>query len=294
MRLTYSAASGTTTVDPRWGGQTWDVLHAMALLRASHPQPAVAVTLATAALAIGLGHTPAGVVTVVLAVFAGQLSVGWLNDLVDASRDAAVGRAGKPVAAGEISVAAVRAAIAVSATLAVGLSFFSGWLGALAHIGALVSAWAYDLGVKSTIGSMVPYAVSFGLLPAFITLGLPEPHFPPWWLAGAAALLGSAAHFANTLPDLDDDMATGVRGLPQRVGASVSRAVAAILVLAASAVLVAGLPPASLPLGIAALVVAAVITAGGLALGRRPGSRAAFHAMLLVGVLDAVVLVAGR
>jgi len=34
----------------------------------------------------------------------------------------------------------------------------------------------------------------------------------------AAALLGFAAHFANVLPVLRADAATGVRGLPQRLG----------------------------------------------------------------------------
>ncbi|MGQ0838526.1 UbiA family prenyltransferase [Actinokineospora sp.] len=265
-----------------------------ALIRTAHPQAAAGVTVVAAALSASLGQSAAGVVAVVVAVFAGQLSVGWLNDLVDAPRDAQVGRAGKPLAAGEISAGVVRAAVLVSAVVAVGTSVASGWQAAVAHTVALISAWAYDLGVKSTVCSVVPFAVSFGLLTAFVTLGLPVSALPPWWLVATAALLGSAAHFANVLPDLDDDRATGVRGLPHRLGATRSRAAAAVLVLAASGALVAGLPRGALPLGLAGLVVAAVVTACGLALGRRPGSRAAFHAMLLVAVLDAAVLVAAR
>ncbi|GAA3042587.1 membrane protein [Actinokineospora globicatena] len=262
----------------------------MPLLRAAHPEPAVAVTLAATGLAIGLGQTGWGAVAVAAAVLTGQLSVGWLNDLVDAPRDARVGRTDKPIAAGTLSATVVRALVAVSALAAIGLSFLSGPLAGAAHVVALISAWGYDLRLKATPFSIVPYAVSFGLLTAFVTLGLPSPYLPPWWLVATASLLGSAAHFANTLPDLADDRETGVIGLPHRVGATGSRVAAALLVLAASATLVAGLPTV---LGFLALGVAVIVTAVGLALGRRPGSRATFHAMLVVAVLDAAVLVAG-
>ncbi|WP_018685037.1 UbiA family prenyltransferase [Actinokineospora enzanensis] len=261
------------------------------LLRAAHPEPAVAVTLATAALSVGLGQNAWRVVLVAAAVFAGQLSVGWLNDVVDAARDAAVGRADKPVATGQVSVAVVRMSFWVSAVLAVALSLFACLFAGLAHIVALLSAWAYDLRVKATVFSIVPYALSFGLLTAFVTLALPDPYWPPWWLTATASLLGCAAHFANTLPDFADDRATGVLGLPHRLGAAASRTAAALLVLAASATLVFGLPGDARLLGLVALGVATAVTTVGLVRGRRPGSRAAFHAMLGVALLDAAVLV---
>ncbi len=264
------------------------------LLRASHPEPAVAVTLAAAALAAGLGQTAWGVSAVAAAVLAGQLSVGWLNDLVDHERDARVGRTDKPIAAGLLAPATVRAAVVVAAVATVVLSLVSGVPAGIAHLVAVASAWAYDLRLKATAFSIAPYAVSFGLLTAFVTFGLPDPYPPPWWLVATAALLGGAAHFANTLPDFDDDRATGVRGLPHRLGAPASRAAAAVLVLAASAALVAGLPERAGALGLVALGLAAVVTGVGLARGRRPGSRAAFHAMLVVAVLDAAVLVAAN
>jgi hypothetical protein len=52
-----------------------------------------------------------------------------------------------------------------------------------------------------------------------VTLALPEPALASPWAFAAGALLGVAAHFANVLPDLDDDRATGVRGLPQSLAA---------------------------------------------------------------------------
>jgi 4-hydroxybenzoate polyprenyltransferase len=55
------------------------------------------------------------------------------------------------------------------------------------------------------------------------------PAAPPPQLIVAAAAFGGAAHLLNAVPDLADDDATGVRGLPQRLGAQRSRRAAAAL-----------------------------------------------------------------
>ncbi len=70
------------------------------LVRASHPEPAVAVTLVCALLAIGAGRSAVGVVATAATVLASQLAIGWVNDAIDAPRDALVGRRDKPVATG--------------------------------------------------------------------------------------------------------------------------------------------------------------------------------------------------
>ncbi|TDD42014.1 UbiA family prenyltransferase [Saccharopolyspora elongata] len=254
---------------------------ASSLLRASHPGPAVAVTAIAAGLAATTGRDAGGVLLTAAAVLAGQLSVGWLNDLVDANRDARVRRRGKPVAAGEVSRRTALIAVLASAPAAVVLSLPFGAAATAVHFVALASAWAYDLGVKAGPLSVLPYAVSFGLLPAFVALGGAGP--PPARLMLAAALLGSAAHFVNALPDLADDAATGVRGLPHRLGAAKSTAAAALLVLTASAVLAGVSSWVVLPL-------AAAVLGAGLLLGRRPGSRTAFHAVVLVALLDVAML----
>src|ERR1700728_1340764 len=67
-----------------------------ALIIASHPIPSLAVTAMATLLtaeAAPPGFGAGRVVLVALAVLAGQLSVGWSNDAIDADRDA--GRAGK-------------------------------------------------------------------------------------------------------------------------------------------------------------------------------------------------------
>jgi 4-hydroxybenzoate polyprenyltransferase len=264
-----------------------------ALLRSCHPEPTAAVTAMVTALAATTGRGTAGVLLVFAAVLAGQLSIGWLNDYLDADRDAAVGRADKPVVTGAVSARTVGVAGAVAAVACVPLSLASGVLAGVVHLVATAAGWAYDLGVKATSWSVVPYVVCFGLLPVFVVLGLPGAPVPPWWLPAAGALLGAGAHFANVLPDLDDDAATGVRGLPHRLGAARSRVAAAVLLLAATVVLAVAAPlPAALAWAVP--VVGAGVLAAGFRAGRRPGSRAPFRAVLVVaGVAVALLIASG-
>jgi heme o synthase len=263
----------------------------VALLRSCHPEPTVAVVLMVTGLAVTTGHTLTGVVLVAAAVLTGQLSIGWLNDTLDAERDKAVGRPDKPIAAGAVAVRTVGAATVVAAVLCVPLSFALGALAGLLHVTAVGAGWAYDLGLKSTRLSLLPYLVCFGLLPVFVVVALPGAPLPPWWLPVAGALLGGGAHFANVLPDLEDDASTGVRGLPHRIGARASRAAAAALLLAATVVLGLAAPIPLIP-GWVVPVLAALVLALGFRAGRRPGSRAPFRAVLVVAVIAVALLVA--
>ena len=191
----------------------------LGLVRACHFQPTVAVVAVTTALAA-------------LAVLAGQLSTGWSNDWFDAGRDTAVGRTDKPIVAGTVAVATVRAAALVAVVACVPLSLLSGWRAAVVHLVAVGSAWAYNAGLKATVLSPVPYAVSFGLLPAFVTLGLPGHPWPRPAVMVATALLGVGAHFVNTLADRDDDARSGIAGLPQRMSERADLLVGVVLLVA--------------------------------------------------------------
>jgi 4-hydroxybenzoate polyprenyltransferase len=263
----------------------------VALLRSSHPEPTVAVTVMVTALAVTTGRDLPGVLLVAAAVLTGQLSIGWLNDLLDAERDVAVGRQDKPVAAGAVTRRTVAVATLLAAVACVPLSLASGIAAGLVHIIAVAAGWAYDLGMKSTALSVLPYLVCFGLLPVFVVLGLPTTPVPPWWLPVAGALLGAGAHFANVLPDLADDAATGVRGLPHRIGLLGSQAAAALLLLAATVLLALNAPlPAVFSWGVPVLAV--MILTAGFRAGRRPGSRAPFRAVLVVAAVAVVMLVA--
>ncbi|WP_442792098.1 UbiA family prenyltransferase [Micromonospora sp. NBC_01796] len=269
----------------------------LGLVRASHPEPAVAVTGVSALLAWGVGHRPGGIVAVAATVLATQLAVGWLNDRLDADRDAAVGRTDKPLANGTLdrNLVLLCGLAAALATPALGLLLNP--TAAVAISVALLSALLYNWPLKFTPVSVLPYAVSFGTLPAFVVLALPGSPAPPGWLVGAGALLGAGAHFANVLPDLDDDARTGVRGLPHRIGPAGSRVAAAVLLLSATAVLVFG--PSGPPswAGLAAIAAAAVVLPAGWYASRSAGRRGeraigVFRAVMLVAVIDVVLLVA--
>jgi 4-hydroxybenzoate polyprenyltransferase len=110
------------------------------------------------------------------------------------------------------------------------------------------------------------------------------------WLVLAGALLGVGAHFVNVLPDLADDAATGVRGLPHILGARWSSVVAAVLLVAAAVVIVVGAPVQPEALAVAALVVTAGLAVVALvATGRTP-----FRAAIAMALVDVAMLVWAR
>jgi 4-hydroxybenzoate polyprenyltransferase len=261
---------------------------ARALVRASHPGPTAAVTTLTGLLAVAAGHGWRSGLVVTGAVAAGQFTIGWSNDVIDAARDRAVGRRDKPVARGEVSDALVRRAIAVAGLVCVALSLACGAASAAVHLLlGVASGWAYNLGLKRTPWSFVPYAVAFGALPAVVTLALPQPVAPPGWMVAAGALLGVGAHLLNALPDLADDERTGVRGLPHRLGPRTVRWVAPAVLTAASAVTVLG-PRGSVPTW-AWLALGACLALAGLALVGR--GRVPFVAAIGIAAIDVVSLV---
>jgi len=261
----------------------------VALFKASHFGPTLAVTVVVALLTTSFELTRATAFLVTTAVFTGQLTIGWANDLLDRDRDRQSGRTDKPLASGEIPTRLVQASLGAAAAACLLLSFSVGWRSAVVHLFlGLASGHAYNLGVKSTAMSWLPYAIAFGTLPAVVSLAGSSPELPPWWLVTASAALGVAAHFLNTLPDLEDDAATGVRGLPHRLGETTSRVLATTLLLAASgtAALGPGFPPPwawVLLLATFALAVVALLGRGKLP----------FFAAIAIAVID-VALLAGR
>jgi 4-hydroxybenzoate polyprenyltransferase len=263
---------------------------AAALLGASHPGPAFAVTLLAGLLAGAVGLGPGRIALVVAAVLAGQLSIGWSNDLVDLARDRSVGRADKPLVDGRVSERTVRVACGLALVATVPLSLACGWLPGLVHLVCVAAGWVYNLGAKATPWSWLPYAVAFGGLPAFVSLTDNPDQAPPLWLPLAGALLGVGAHFVNVLPDLADDAATGVRGLPHRLGARWSPVVSALVLVSAAVVIVVGAPVDNTALAVTALVLTAGLAVVALvARGRTP-----FRAAIAMALVDVAMLVWAR
>ena len=273
------------------------VVRALAL--SCHPVPTLAVTAIIAGLAALAGLSPGRAALMVAAVFAGQLSIGWSNDAIDAARDRATDRSDKPVARGAVSSQVVGLAAAVALVAAIAASLALGWQPGLASLTVVVCGWLYNLGLKATAFSFVPYAIAFGILPAVATLALPQPSWPAPWAMIAGALFGVSAHLANVLPDLDDDIDTGVRGLPHRLGARATAVACPLLLGTASLVILQGTSGAAgvgaAPRWVAVAGLVALIVTGVLVGLRRPASRALFVIVIVAAVIAVLLFaVSGR
>ena len=264
-----------------------------ALVRATHAAPTATVTAVMTAFAVSVGRGAAGSVLVAATVLTGQLSVGWSNDYLDRFRDETVGRTDKPIPSGDVAADTVWACAFVALFLCVPLSLMNGWRAGLVHLLGVGAAWAYNLGIKATVLSPLPFAIGFGALPAFVVLGLPGRPAPPLWLVAGGALLGMGAHFANVLPDLSDDVATGVVGLPHRIGRTGSAVTSAVLLLSATVVLTLGPSGGSAAVAVVGLVLAiAMVAVGSFAAlrGGPSGAAAMFRMAMGLALLDVALL----
>lgn len=118
------------------------------LALACHPLPTAAMTVAVTVAAWLSGRPPAECALVAVTVLSGQLTIGWINDVVDRDRDREVGRSDKPVAAGWIDPGTVVFATACMVLLVIPLSFANGTYAGVAHLLAVGSAWLYPASTR--------------------------------------------------------------------------------------------------------------------------------------------------
>jgi 4-hydroxybenzoate polyprenyltransferase len=201
-------------------------------LRAAHFGPTVIVTITTFLLAISQ-YSIIDALRVALAIFAGQLVVGWSNDFIDAPLDIAAQRTKKPIVSKELKPEQLKKSIVFALIAAFLLSLFSpmGITGTLVHFLGILSATFYNLKLKPTILSPLPYIVSFGALPWAIYL--PAENQPPLWLYLDFMIIAVAFHFFNVLKDFQWDINQGILGLPQRLGKNTSLFISISLVISA-------------------------------------------------------------
>jgi 4-hydroxybenzoate polyprenyltransferase len=262
-----------------------------ALIITSHPGPSLAVTALTTLLAVEAAPHGVGPLLTAPALLAGKLSIGWSNDACDASKDSAARRTDKPLVRGDISQSAVWWAACAAAAAGLAMALAIGPVTGAIYAVAIAVGWAYNLGLKSSLASGATYLLGFGLMPAYAASTLPGHPAPRATVTVAAGLLGLGAHFANVLPDLAADKATGVGGLPQRVaarwGPAAVRAGALVLLLTASVLLLVGATRlwVAVP-GLIAALLLAVASARGT--GRVP-----FLAAIGIAAVDIVLFVAG-
>jgi 4-hydroxybenzoate polyprenyltransferase len=136
------------------------------------------------------------------------------------------------------------------------------------------------------VWSWAPYALAFAALTVFVWLAGTPGTAPPGWLPVAGACLGVGAHLLNVLPDLADDAATGVRGLPHRLGAARLPAVALVALIAGSVAALVGAAVSPL-----AWVLTLVALSGLGVVVLRGHGRAPFAAAVGIALADVVLLV---
>jgi 4-hydroxybenzoate polyprenyltransferase len=198
------------------------------LLKASHFGPTVLVVTITYVLS-RTQFSASDSLFIAFAILLGQFVVGWSNDLIDFPRDRAAKRLGKPLVAATITQSTLKISIGIALLSALIISLLSplGVSGTAIHFLGLLSATAYNLKLKSTLLSVVPYIVSFGALPWAIYVAAGTK--PPTWIVLGFVLFASAFHFLNVLKDLDSDVDQDVMGLPQVLGRQKSILIALLL-----------------------------------------------------------------
>lgn len=192
--------------------------------RVTHPLPSVMYVVATALLSVvaaAASHRSldgATLARALIAVGSAQIAVGAFNDYCDRELDAAEGRSDKPLVGGLITP---RGAVILGGAASVCMLVAIAPLGPLPLVlGLLIEGLglAYDFRFKGTPVSALLFAVYFPLFPllAWTLFGRWQPFLP--WLLPFGAALGIAMNVANSLPDLEADLAAGVRGLPHLLG----------------------------------------------------------------------------
>lgn len=158
-----------------------------------------------------------------------QLGIGTVNDLVDAPRDARR-KGGKPIPAGLVLASGARVLAAACFTLGVALAVaVSRPTGALA-IAVIAIGLAYDLRLKGTAWSWLPFAVGIPILPVFGWLGATGTLHPAFAiLLPTAVVAGAALAIGNALVDVERDRDAGISSIAVALGARTASSLAVVL-----------------------------------------------------------------
>lgn len=217
----------------------------------------------TAAAAILAGGEPLTALRLGASMVALQAGIGATNDVVDAPADAGV-KAGKPIPAGLVAPRVAAGIAAAGFGLGILLAAPSGPSLVALAVGIVGIGLSYDLRLKGTAWSWLPFAVGIPLLPVYGWLGATGSLAPLFGiLVPTAAAAGAGLAIANALADVERDRATGVGSVATAVGPGRAWAIHAALVLAVVVAAVAS----ALARGATAGEWLAVAAAGALPLG---------------------------
>jgi 4-hydroxybenzoate polyprenyltransferase len=163
----------------------------------------------------GTGWGPAFLIG--LSIFLIHAAIGSLNDFLDIELDRRT-RPDKPLVRGDLSPRGAFLISAGAAVVGVGLSASFGLPVLLISIVVLAAGLAYDLWLKGTLVSWMPYGIAIPALPVWGFLAAGQ--FTPVLLLSfpLGILIALALYLANTIPDIEGDTDFGIAGLAQRLG----------------------------------------------------------------------------
>ena len=210
-----------TPARPTRSRRGWREAGPLLVLRSAHPKQAFLTAAGVAAAAALAGRPTRELGLVFVTVLIGQTIVGWHNDLRDRARDAANETPRKPVAEGLLDPGTLWFLIACAALLVVPLAIANGVVAGVTYLVIVVVSLLGNLVLRKSWLSWLPWAVSYGLYPAFLSYGgwggAAEGSPPEISITLLAALLGVCVHFLRALPGLVADNRDGYRHLPLRV-----------------------------------------------------------------------------
>lgn len=189
-----------------------------------HPVPVVCVLLATAIFAVVAQWPPqlAALLRLLGAMAGIQIATGALNDYVDMPLDRQT-KPWKPLVRGDLrpgtALLLTGAGLAAALLLVVPLGQPVALLAILGAGAGLI----YNLALKGTRWSWLPYLVAVPLLPIWVWSALRGWDVRLLSLYPLGALMAVSLHLADTLPDIEADTQHGVRGVAHRLGPAYAR-----------------------------------------------------------------------
>lgn len=260
---------------------------ALGYLRLAHPFPSLLDALLSFGLALVAGAPGSTAALLGLGMLALQVSIGAINDLRDAPGDRLV-KPDKPIPAGLVQPEQALLAATLAAAVGLVLSALIGPGTLIVGVLGLATGLAYDLRLKGTALSWLPFAAGVPLLVLYAWVGV-RTCLPPVLalLLVLAAVAGASLALTNALADLERDRASGVTSVASWLGStaawrlSAGLAGAGLVVVAMSLAHLGpgpgpapGLQSLPIPSAVAALAGGMGVLAGlALAAGGGPGRR---------------------
>jgi 4-hydroxybenzoate polyprenyltransferase len=199
-------------------GRLW---RARGYLRLIHPFPVGMNAVAAVSFAMLAAPGWPGLRAALLiaaAIIGSQATVGVVNDLRDRDLDA-VAKPEKPLVSGRVTVRGALCIGVIMLIVAVVTGLAIGPL-SLLFISAMTAAGlVYDLWLKRTAVSFLPYIFGLPLLPIWAWICVRDAPPRLWLTYPLGVLVGFGLHLANALPDAEGDESGGIRGIVQVVGA---------------------------------------------------------------------------